>query len=541
MRREPDSPPRSTTNLGTERRSATTPVAVTTHSLASQAAVDLMQAGGSAVDAMIAANAVVAVTLPDTCGPGGDLFALVHEPGDPAPAVLNASGRAGALVDPAVMRERYGEDMPLRSPETVTVPGCVDGWAALSERYGAVTLAEALAPAIDLAREGFEVSPELAVSLERIRALIGDQPAAAAIYPGGEPPAAGTVLRRPRLADTLEAVATGGREAFYGGEAGAGIVAATGGKVTEDDLARVQAEWVEPLGSRVFGRDAWTVPPSSQGYITLAAASIFERIGPPRDPEDPAFVHAAIEAYRAVAWERDDVLADPDFMDREPATLLDPDELRRRAERISGGSPAQWPPPPWRPGGTAFFCAWDGRGMGVSLIQSNFHGIGSGLSAGDTGVFLHNRGAGFNLRPGHPNELQPGRRPVHTLSPTLWTTDGSLRLLLGTRGGQFQPQLLLQVVSHLYWTGASLRDSQHRPRWEVSGWEKSSQHHRVHLESRHSDRIEDGLLLRGHDVVRAGPWETGWGPVAAIEVNGSLVEGAADPRVSTSAAMAAAV
>ena len=380
-----------------------------------------MAAGGNAVDAAIAANAVLGVVAPDTCGLGGDLFALIHTPGLAAPAALNASGRAGSGAIAAELRDRGIDEVPLRSAWSVTVPGCVDGWEALLERFGTRPLGDLLAPAIDLATTGFVVSNELADSLRRIHPLIGGQGSAPSLYPGGVAPAAGARLTRPRLAETLRLLAAAGRESFYGGRVGEEITVATDGVITAADLEHRNTQWVDPISVDVFGQRAWTIPPNSQGWLTLAACWLFEQMDPPRDPEDPAFYQAAIEAYRAVAWERDELVSDPDTAPLPADQLADPDRLRSRLERLSVDSTADWPAPKPAPGGTAYFCVRDGNGMGVSFIQSNFHGIGSGLSAGDTGVFLHNRGAGFNLISGHPNEMSPGRRPLHTLSPSLWT------------------------------------------------------------------------------------------------------------------------
>lgn len=508
--------------------------------MASRAAIDTMAAGGTAVDAMIAANAMLGVVLPDTCGPGGDLFALVHLPGDDKPFALNASGRAGSGANAAALRDDGHVDFPARHPMSITVPGCVDGWEALQARFGRLHLRESLAPAIAAARNGFPVSRELSRSLHEVHALIGAEGSAGPLYPEGRPPEPGESLVRIRHGETLETIAEGGRTAFYGGEVGAGICAASDGAITPDDLSRSQAEWVEPVGITCFGHQAWTTPPNTQGYLTLAAAKIFERLEPPRDPDDPTFTHSAVEAYRAVAWERNQVLSDPDSASISSARLLDADALHERAQKIRSGRAAVWPPPPWRPGGTAYLCARDTDGMAVSFIQSNYYGIGSGRSAGATGIFLHNRGAGFNLEPGHPNELRPGRRPLHTLSPTLWTANGQLALLLGTRGGQYQPQILLQLAAHCFWSGATMRRAQARPRWRVDGWEQGSAAHRVTLERGFPQRTIDGLGLRGHRVAETEPWQAGWGPVSMIQQDGRLVEGSADPRVTTSAALAGA-
>ncbi len=388
------------------------------------------------------------------------------------------------------------------------------------------------------AAEGFPVSVELSAALTRRRADLATQASAAALYPGGAPPRPGTVLRRPDLGATLAAVAEEGRAGFYEGGAGTGIVAATGGRVTPADLARGQAEWVTPLGGTAFALTAWTIPPNSQGWLVPAAAWLFEQLSPPGDPGDPAYVHAQVEAYRAVAWERDDLVADPDFAPLPPASLVDPGRLTARARRLSADRASPWPAPRPAPGGTAYLCTIDAAGMAVSLIQSNFHGLGAGLGAGDSGVLLHNRGAGFTLRSGHPNELAPGKRPLHTLSPTLWTSAGTLRLLLGTRGGHQQPQLLLQTACHVLAAGDSPAAAQARPRWTMAQFGAGVES-AMSVEARMPAEVVTGLRDRGHGIEPAASWEEGWGPVSMITVASSGVRtAAADPRVGTAAAAA---
>lgn len=510
-------------------------IVVSPHHMASRAGIDVLHAGGSAVDAAIAVNAVLGVVLPDTCGPGGDLFALVHTPDSPEPFALNASGRAGSGITADDLRDRGFGDIPYRSPWSVTVPGCVDGWEALVERFGALALSDALRPAIDIAEHGFEVSTELADSLARGQQLLEGQGSAPALYRDSRPPIAGEVLTRPRLAEVLRGISSDGRDAFYASEVGRGIVAATDGAITAEDLSRPQADWITPARLDLFDRTAWTIPPNSQGYLTLATLWIFLHLDPPDDPNDPLYQHLLIEAYRSVAWEREDTVSDPATAASADA-LLDPARLEERASRISRSATTRWPVPNAAPSGTAYMTVLDGRGMGVSFIQSNYAGIGSGLSAADTGVWLHNRGAGFNLLPGHPNEYAAGKRPLHTLSPTLWTRAGVLDLLLGTRGGDQQPQYLAQFAAHHFHAGLCTDDAQMWPRWSMDqpapGTDSS-----VEVESRHAPSTIDGLRRLGHAVSVAGPYERGWGPISAIDVGG-LHKGSADPRVSTSSAMA---
>ena len=532
------SPPRDPqAPLSTGQREPDVDVAASPHHLASQAALDVMHDGGSAVDGAIAADAVLAVVAPDTCGPGGDLFAIVHRPGDERPTVLNASGRAGSGASAAELRDAGHDSVPMRSHWSITVPGCVDGWQALIGRFGSLRLRDVLEPAIRLATDGLPVSRELAASLRRMHDLVADQASAHELYPDGAAPSPGAVLHRPALGRTLEAVADGGREAFYDGPVGAGIIAATGGVITRGDLDRRQVEWVKPASTPLFGLTAWTVPPNSQGWITLAALRIFESLSPPRDPEDPAYQHALIEAYRSVAWERADTTSDPATAPMTAAELLAEERIADRAGRIDAAHAQGWPSGRRAPGGTAYLATRDRNGMAVSFIQSNFWGIGSGISAGATGVWLHNRGAGFDLRAGHPNELLPGRRPLHTLAPTLWTVDGATRLVLGTRGGDQQPQLLAQVAANHLWAGRSPDEALASPRWTIEDI-ASDGLPAVRYEPRYPVATIAGLDDRGHALTPSGPWEPGWGPVSMITVGSDSVRADADPRVSTATALA---
>jgi gamma-glutamyltranspeptidase/glutathione hydrolase len=479
--------------------------------------------GGNAVDAAIAANAVQGVVAPETCGIGGDLFALVHSDGEASPAALNASGRAGSGADPAALRSAGHTTIPPFDPATVTIPGCVDGWSTLSARFGTMPLADVLEPAIEHAERGFTASAEFTRAVTRRAEQLAPQ--APEFYPPK-----GAVVRRCALAATLRQIAEGGRSSFYNGPAGNAIARAVP-SISMSDLTVEQAEWVRPISADVFGRTGWTIPPNSQGYLTLASSWVFSETHPPADPDDPDYVHLQIEAYRSVVWERDELVSDPRRSPLPADHLLTPDRLRDRVAQIDRLRAGTWPRPGPAPGGTAYFCFVDRNGMAVSLIQSNYMGMGSGIAAQGAGFFLQNRGAGFNLIEGHPNELVPGARPLHTLSPTLWTSDGALDTVLGTRGGAYQPQLLLQVASASFLTGDEPEAALRRPRWVLEG-------DRIRVESRMPDGIVAELSRRGHGVTLAEDFESGWGPVSMIRVaaDGSR-RAAADPRVATTLAL----
>lgn len=510
-------------------------VAVTPHDLATHIAVNVMARGGNAVDAAIAANAVLTVVAPETCGIGGDLFALVHLPGEPVPRCLNASGRAGANASAQELRDAGHTEMPLYHRATITVPGCVDGWMALHAAHGTGAWRDIIGPAIEYARLGFAVSAELARTIDGRADELHTQASSDPFYPAGTAATEGDLMKRPRLAETLAAIAGGGRDAFYGGEFGAALLEASEHRITADDLARNQARWVDPIGRTIFDHRVWTVPPNTQGYVSLATLAIFEMLGPPADPDDPAFQHLLIESYRAANYDRDDLATDPDTAPLSGAELLDDRRLADRASQIDPDKAGTWRTPRPAPGGTAYLCTIDSDGMAVSFIQSNFHGIGSGFSAGDTGVWLHNRGGGFCLEPGHPNELVPGRRPLHTLAPTLWTTpDGAVSMLLGTRGGRLQPQLVAQVAAAIHHGGSSLTEAQERPRWALMDDEGD-------LLVEPGLAAGAGLAERGHTLDEQPERVGGWGPVAVISIDESGTRhAAADPRVATASARATA-
>lgn len=507
-------------------------VVVSPHVLATQAGMEILAQGGNAVDAALAANAVLGVVAPETCGIGGDLFALVHRPGDPAPFALNASGRAGSGSNPDRLRAEGAEEIPPFSHHSVTVPGCVSGWQALLQRFGRLDFAAVLVPALRLAETGFPVSVELARALAQRGDLLARQPGMRELFPDGSPPPPGVPVRRPLLAAVLSAIARQGADGFYLGAAGASVVEASQGLITQDDLSKQHADWVEPLGTEVFGLEAWTVPPNSQGYLVLAAARILEEFGHALGDSATA-LHLEIEAFRAAAADRDLLVADPDHLPLPASELLSPKRLAARAAALDPDRVTAQPVGSSK-GGTAYLCCMDSDGVGVSLIQSNYMGLGSNVAT-STGFILQNRGAGFTLQPGHPNLLAPGKRPFHTLSPTLWTRQGVLAGLLGTRGGHQQPQYVLRLARLLFSAGASPANAQDAPRWADAT--DAAHPHRVKLEARVGEQTVAELQRRGHEVVVAAAYEPGWGPASVLTVSPSgLRTGAADPRTSTTSA-----
>lgn len=504
----------------------------TPHRDSARAARQLLDAGGNAVDAAIAAIAAQGVVAPETCGLGGDLFALVHRPGWDRPRALNASGRAGSRAQPELITDPSG-NVPREHPLAVTIPGCVDGLVTLSAELGRMSLAECLEPAVSLARNGFEASDELAMAFGRQQSVYGANPAVADLYPEGRPIEAGEQLKRSDLAGTLDDLGSGGREAFYLGLPGDDIVEAVGGIITNDDLEESQASWVEPIGIEVAGQMAWTIPPNSQGYLGPGALAIFEMLEPPQDTANPLWWHLLIESYRCLAWERDDIVADADHMPLSAEQYLDRARLERAAASVSVDRAGVWPHKLGQDSGTAYLCVADAEGLSVSLIQSNYHGTGSPFGAARSGFLLHDRGAGFGLTAGHPNRLMPGKRPLHTLSPTLWTEGREPRWLLGTRGGAVQPQLVAQVAARAILGGENLMSALATPRWTISDFGPGSSP-RLKVEPGVPETVLSALAGRGHEIERLDSPQPGWGPVSAIEVDGKGRRAGADPRVNTS-------
>jgi gamma-glutamyltranspeptidase/glutathione hydrolase len=508
----------------------------TPHHQSAEAGRQIIHQGGNAVDAAVAAVAAQGVVAPETCGVGGDLFALVHAPGWEKPKTLNSSGRSGSGSSAEALRDASALDVPEDHPAAVTIPGCVDGMIALVSELGTMEMAQVLGPAIALAADGFEVSTEQASAFARQAGRYRDNPAVSSFYSSGRPVERGDLVKRTELAETLQAVATGDRDAFYLGRPGEDITAAVDGMITMEDLEKVQANWIEPIGVDVAGLTAWTIPPNSQGYLGPGTLAVFEMLGAPDDPTDPDWWHLLIESYRCLAWERDDLVSDPATAALPAHLLFDRERLARAAESVDVDRTGIWPVPMGFPVSTAYLCTADSDGMAVSIIQSNYRGTGSPFGAARSGFLLQDRGMGFSLMPGHPNELAPGKRPLHTLSPTLWTDGDQPRWALGTRGGAVQPQLIAQLGARAILGGTALDQAQDAPRWTISEFGPGSAS-QLALEPGVPDAIVQDLRTRGHNLTVLDRLQPGWGPISVIELDGSERHVAADPRVDTTSAL----
>lgn len=501
--------------------------------LATAAGMSMLRQGGSAADAAVAASAVLAVTTQHMCGMGGDLWAVVHPgPGEQVVA-LNASGRAGSGADPDRLRAAgHTRIPPVGDVAAVPVPGCVDGWLALHGRFGRLPLTDVLEPARRYATDGFPPSPTL---LERYPSVAHLEEAAD--YAGLTPR---RLVRRPGVARTLAGIAQGGREAFYGGEFGRGLIHLGAGEYTEADLAQPLADWVTPLHAHAWGHILWTAPPNSQGYLTLASAWIAGGLDLPADPDSPAWAHLLIEASRQAGYDRIEVLHEgADGQDLLRSSRLGP---RREAIDPTRAAALGWPA---AAGDTIALCAVDDRRQGVSLVQSNAGGWGSGLVVPGVRIFLHNRGQGFSLEPGHPAEYGPGRRPPHTLSPTLVTDPaGRVRAVLGTMGGDSQPQVLLQLLARLLAAGQAPAEAVAAGRFSLGaplgadgvpsggGFDTWTAGGRVavHIERHAPEGWAAALSALGHEVVVDPAWGPGFGHAHLIDVGAETLAGGSDPR-----------
>lgn len=502
--------------------------------LAAAAGAELLARGGNAVDAALGAAAAMAVVAPHMCGLGGDMFAVVKGTGG-TPVALNGSGRAGSGADPERLRASGLAEMPFRRHvSSVTVPGCVAGWVALHQRFGSLALEEIFARACALARAGFPISPTLA------RASVGLEPdVRERAFLTTEPLRCGNRLALPRLAGVLDDVSDRGAAGFYEGRAGAELIDLGEGEFSEDDLEVARANWREPLVLHAFGHWLWTVPPNSQGYLTLAGAWIAQRLGMPEDPDDEKWAFTLIEAARQAASDRIAVLHEH----AEGAALIAEHRLAPMAKNVRMVA-ARGLAEVYRDGGTTHICAVDGERAGVSLIMSNAADFGSHLTLPGTGIFLHNRGVGFSLRPGHPAEYGPGRRPPHTLSPLLATSaDGALAAVMGTMGADAQPQILLQLLARMFVLGVAPGDAVAAPRWILSGtaatgfdtWSQGAPPE-VWLEHGSPAGWATGLRERGYPVVQAAPGDQRFGQAQAIRVcEGGGLAGAADSRAGKGA------
>jgi len=520
------------------------------HTLASQSGAAVLRAGGNALDAAIAAAATIAVVYPHMNGIGGDNFWLIYDAGRRTLRALCGAGRSAraACIDWYAARG-VRDAIPTRGgPAALTVPGVVDGWWE-AHRYSRDTMdsatgwRELLAEAIGYARDGFSASAGQRVPPPREPDLFGaDAPAhiKQALWPLYHPEAlARGALIQADLARTLEAVAAGGREAFYRGDIASRIAAAAaraGSPLASDDLAEHRSEWMEPLSISYGDGVAASFPPPTQGMSALAMLALSSAFDMAALPESD-YVHVLVEAAKLAFADRDRHLTDPAFMRVTPAELLAPDRLRRLAGRISLARALAPEAAAAALGDTIAITAADAAGNAVSLIQSLYFTWGSGLVAGDTGVVLQNRGCFFSLDPSSANALAPAKRTAHTLVPSMYLEGGHARFVYGTMGGEGQPQTQAAIVTRRLHRGLGPQAAVEAPRW-LYGRTWGTATRALNLEARYPRALAEDLSARGHDVVVAGEWDDLFGHAQCIWLEpdgGGLVAGS-DPRADGGAA-----
>lgn len=498
----------------------------TSHPLAAQAGMTMLQAGGNAVDAAVATAIALTVLEPTSNGIGGDAFALVWD--GARLHGLNGSGRAPAALSIAALTQAGHTAMPAAGWAPVTVPGAPAAWQDLHARFGRLPFAQLFEPAIAYAERGHPVAPVVSHAWARAVAVAEQrrEPQYAGFLPtfapGGKAPAPGDIFVSPGHARTLRRIAAHGAHDFYRGEiaaAIAGFAEATGGLLRTADLAAHASAWVEPIAITYRDHTIWELPPNGQGLAALIALGILDGLDIARHPRDSAAVyHFQIEAMKLAFADAYRYIADPEHVAVPVRGLLDPDYLAARRAEI--GPTARFPTPGHPPrGGTVYLCAADRDGGMVSMIQSNFWGFGSGVVVPEWGIALHNRGYGFSLEPDHPNALAPGKRPYHTIIPAFLTRGGDPVGPFGVMGGHMQPQGHTQVAVNTIDYTMNPQAALDAPRWRLDG-------EVVALELETPRHIIEGLAARGHTVrVEAEPGGFGRGQAIWRLPTGAYIAG----------------
>jgi gamma-glutamyltranspeptidase/glutathione hydrolase len=529
----------------------------TPHYLASTAGLTILQQGGSAVDAAIAANAVLCVVYPHMAGLGGDGFWLIAEPGTGRVHGINASGPAAQTATLDYYRPLSKDnEIPARGPlSALTVPGAIDGWRLAHERFGRLPWDKLFHAAIVYARDGMPVSRSLADWLAQDEPILASYPATAAVFlPDKRVPREGQRLVQGGLSHSLQYIAShGARKGFYEGELAKRMCAGLqpeGSPLALDDFAAFHAEWVEPIKATYRGYDAYELPPNTQGFTALQILKLIEGYDVVSWGDGTAdYYHHIAEAVKIAFADRDEWLTDPHFVDipvqrlisqayiDERRRLIDPERALDIAAVPAGvayAHPHERRPPD---GDTCYFCAADQDGMVVSLIQSIYHDFGSAVMGGDTGIILQNRGAFFALDDKHPNHLRPGKRTFHTLIPALLARDGHPYLAFGSMGGEGQPQSQAALVTRVVDFGYDVQQAIEAPRW-LMGRTWGTRSRNLSLEGRIPDQVARELKRRGQPIQMVTDWNDNLGHAQAIRVDRELgfFEGGADPRGDGAAA-----
>lgn len=508
-------------------------IVATSQTLASQAGAQVLARGGSAADAAIAANAVLAVVEPMSCGMGGDLFVIYREAATGKLWGLNASGWAPRGLTISVLKQRGHSAVPQSGILPVSVPGAVKGWAELHRRFGRRPWAELFAPAIYYARNGFPVTEIIAGHWKEAEAkLAADEEARRVFLPGGAPPRTGQIFRNPDLARAFELVAREGARAFYEGEIARAILrtsARLGGVLAPEDLSEFQAEWVEPISTTYRGWTVYELPPNSQGIAALQMLNIMERFPLPQmDPASAQAWHVKIEAQKLAYEDLRRYVGDPRFARVPVAGLLSKNYAAERARLIRPDraqcAPSAGSPPP---GDTVYLAVVDREGNIASLIQSIYLHFGSGVVVEGMGFHLHNRAALFELDPAHPNALAPRKRPFHTIIPG-YMEKGELKVGFGIMGGYNQAQAHAQFVSNVVDHGMNIQAALEAPRFTKLTFGGCD----LMMEARVALGVRLELARLGHEIKWLGDYSStvGGGQVVMHDAAAGVNYGASSPR-----------
>ena len=486
-------------------------IACTSQPLATQAAIDILKAGGNAIDAAIAANAVLGLVEPTGNGIGGDLFAIVWDAKSKKLYGLNASGRSPYDLEIDYFLENGYRKIPSHGPLSVSVPGCVDGWFELHEKFGVLPMVDILDPAIQYAENGFPLTELIAYYWKRNAEVLKQFPGFKELFmPNGKTPKKGEVFRNPHLANTLKIISKEGRDVFYKGEIAEKMVTyikENGGFLSRRDLEDHRSEWVDPIATNYRGYDVWQLPPNGQGTAVLQMLNILENYNiAEMGFGSPEYMHAFIEAKKLAFEDRAKYYSDPDFNELPIDELISKQYAKKRAERINPEQAAKsYPAGELEQGNTVYLTTADKQGNMVSLIQSNYRGMGSGMTPGKLGFILQNRGELFALEKGHMNIYEPHKRPFHTIIPAFVTKDGEPWISFGLMGGAMQPQGHTQIVCNIIDFGMNLQEAGDAPRINHSGSSQPTgtimEHGgTVHLENGFAYETIRELLGKGHKI-----------------------------------------
>jgi len=486
-------------------------MAATSHPLATQVALDILKKGGNAFDAAIAANAVLGLMEPTGCGIGGDLFAILWSAERGKLYGLNASGRSPRSLKLEYFKENNIEKIPSYGPLPVSVPGCVDGWFEIHDMFGKLPMADILQPAIKYAREGFPVTEIIAWQMKRNLEILKDYPNIKEVYmPDGRAPEKGEIFKNPQLASTLEKIVKGGRNEFYRGSIARTIDAfmkKQGGFLSYDDLARHHSEWVEPVSTTYRGYEVWELPPNGQGIVALQMLNILEGYDIASMGFGSAeYMHLFTEAKKLAFEDRARYYADPAFSKIPISQLISKKYAAERRKLIDLNKAAKvYQPGNLEPDNTIYLTVADRYGNMISLIQSNYRGMGSGMCPTGLGFILQDRGEMFTLEEGHPNCYAPGKRPFHTIIPAFITKEGKPYISFGVMGGDMQPQGHVQIIVNLIDFKMNLQEAGDAPRMYHTGsseptGEQMTDGGILHLESGFRWEEIQKLLQKGHTI-----------------------------------------